>query len=316
MSDNINIYLSTDKNYFDKCIIAIISILHNHKGNEKLIINILNSDLSENEFKIANSIKADCQFEINFIHVEAETFTKYTKNLDMKYLTVNAFYRFLIPDIAPAEVKKVIYLDCDLILNGDICELYEQDIDGYKAGVIEDKLLKYRLSDLNLKSDKYFNSGVLLLNLEEIRKTDLLNETFEFYKNHSNNLEFHDQDILNGIWDNKVKFLDERFNAQSYCFLRMKKRYKKTGVQRINNPLIIHYTGSLKPWNIYCKHKLAYLWIKYKQLSPYRVNKTDLIKFKIKRYLSNILYIIKEEKYNNRYAVFIFGIRFSFGMKK
>lgn len=306
MSDIINIYFSCDKNYFEKCIISILSILDTHKTDEELSINIIHSDLSEKEFSIAKTIKSNCKFTINFIPINTDNFTKYTENQDMKYLSINAFYRFLIPSVSKADEKKAIYLDCDLLAVSDISELFHQDINGYKAGVIEDKIAAYRIKDLNLKSDKYFNSGVLLLNLDELKKSDLMNETYNYFIKNKGKLEFHDQDILNGIWDNQVKFLDEKFNAQSHCFLRMKKRYKKAGVIRINNPVIIHYTGSLKPWMPYCKHRKATLWTKYQQISPYKLSLFKLFHFKIKRFLSNILYIISNEE---KYVIFLFGIK-------
>lgn len=303
----INIYFSADANYFSKCIIAVVSLLKNHKTNEKLSIHILHSDLTEKELKIAKNLKADCNFETDFVYVEPELFQRYSKDKDMKYLSVNAFYRFCIPVIAPKNCKKALYLDCDLIVNEDISLLYNQDITGFKAGVVQDLLAGFQVKVLDLKSEKYFNSGVILMNLEELRKGNLIDETYEYFSKNKDIIEFHDQDILNGIWDEKVKFLDEKFNAQSYSFLRMKKRYKQAGVKRIKNPVIIHYTGSLKPWQTYCPHKKAHEWLKYQQLSPFKLKAGEVFALKLKRLLSKIIYISKEKKYKNRYTIFIFG---------
>ena len=304
--DVINIYFSTDKNYFSKCIIAITSMLENHKSAEKLSVHILTSDLGEEESKIAQSLAQKYNASIDFVQIDKKQFEIYTKEQNMKYLSINAFYRFFIPSVAPDECKKAVYLDCDLIVTGDISELYNQVIEEYKAGVIEDKMAKQQIKTLSLKGDKYFNSGVLLLNIEELRKTDFLRETVDYFNKNFEIIEFHDQDILNGIWDNQVKFLDERFNAQSHSFLRMKKRYKLAGVTRIYNPVIIHYTGSVKPWQINCIHKRALDWLKYQQMTIYKLSDFQVLLFKIKRFLTRIAYINYK---NSKLFISLFGMK-------
>lgn len=298
-ASEIHIYLSPSKSYLLQGVTAITSILSNHKTNEKLCFHIIHSDFTENEFKIKEFFENSFNnFSLDFVKIDGKVFDEYIKDRDLGYLAINTFYRFLISDIVPKEVKKVIYLDCDLIVVDDISKLYYEDINSCIAGVIEDKLAKKQIKNLSLNSNNYFNAGVLLLNIDEIKKTDILKDVFNYYENKKDRIEYFDQDILNGIWDGKVKYLDEKYNAQSYSFLRMKKRYKKVGVKRINNPVILHYSGSSKPWQIYCRHKKADEWFKYQQLTPYKLSNMELFIFKMKRFLSKIFYIETHQNYN------------------
>lgn len=304
--DTINVYFSADKHYFLQCITAITSMFENHKTEETLFVHILTCDLGEKENKIAQNLAKKYNAEIEFIYINQDDFKIYTQNQNMQYLSVNTFFRFHIISLVPRECKKVIYLDCDLIVTGEISELYNQDIENYFAGVIEDKMAYKQIDILGLKNEKYFNAGVLLLNLEEIRKTGFAEDVIGYFNKNMGLLKYYDQDILNAIWDSRVKFLDERFNAQSYSFLRMKKKYKKAGVKRIKNPVIIHFTGEIKPWHIYCNHRKASEWLKYRQLTVYKLNKTDLFLFHLKRILSKIFYF---QKYNMKIKFYIMGIR-------
>ena len=313
-NSNIHIYFATDANYLPQSAAAIASILANYKEYKMLNFHILYSDITEVQLKTFEKLKDDWNFNIDFIKINKDDFNQYAQNQDMKHLSIGAFYRFIIPQIAPKDINKVIYLDCDLIVKGDISELFNQDITGYMAGVIEDIVAKEQLQKLSMKSDKYFNSGVLLLNLEEIRKTNFISEILEYFNKNIDIIEFHDQDILNGIWDGKVKFLDDRFNAQSYYFFQ-KKRYKKMGIKQMQNPVIIHFTGSLKPWQIYCNHPLWMEYFKYLQLTPYKLNIPNLLEFNIKRVFAKMFYISKDPSYLKRYTVFIFGIKLYLGKK-
>ncbi|MBR6163911.1 glycosyltransferase [bacterium] len=304
--DTINVYFSSDKHYFLQCITAITSMFINHKTEERLSVHILTCDLGEKENKIAQNLAKKYNAEIEFIYINQEDFEIYTQNQNMQYLSINTFFRFHILSLVPQEIKKVIYLDCDLVVAGEISELYNQDIENYCAGVIEDKMAYEQIGILGLKNEKYFNAGVLLLNLGEIRKTKFEEDVIDYFNKNKRFLKYHDQDILNAIWDCRVKFLDERFNAQSYSFQRMKQRYKKAGVKRIKNPVIIHYTGEIKPWHIYCKHIKVSEWLKYQQMTEYKLNKFELFLFFLKRTLSKIFYV---HKLISLTYIYLFGIK-------
>lgn len=156
--------------------------------------------------------------------------------------TVGSLYRLRIPEILSQNVKKVIYLDSDIIVDMDLSELWNMDISNYLCAAAEDPFLKTGVQDFakdfGRNIDFYFNSGVLLLNLDKVRK--LFNKDFtlwqksvEFLKTHIE-ARFPDQDALNFLFCNNVLKLDKNYNLRSS--LLRKKKYEIV-------PCIYHMAG-------------------------------------------------------------------------
>ena len=138
-----------------------------------------------------------------------------------KSWTIGAMYRLFIPDVLPA-LEKVIYLDCDIIVNLDISELWNIDIEDKSFAAAPDDLLEvlktYSTRNLQLKlihvnKKLYVNSGVLVMNLRKIcADVDFSKIVFEWMERHTHLLMFSDQDALNSIFSGDIKILAFKFN--------------------------------------------------------------------------------------------------------
>lgn len=197
-------------------------------------------------------------------------------------VTQAIYYRLLIPDLLLGEnVQKAIYLDCDLMLNADISELWNVELGrNVLAAVAEtNEGCRYVSSPRALRlykelgipeKNKYFNSGVLVMNLEEWRKRNITAKVCNYLTENREQVIYHDQDGLNAIlWDSWLE-LPTDWNVMSYLFITEHKHQvinmeKETVEQLRRNPKIVHFTGWKKPWIEECVHPYASLYRKYAQ---------------------------------------------------
>ena len=297
-----HIYFCSDVNYLKFSTVTMASILFNAKKNTEIVFNIMSSDFTseiKNKITELKNIK-DC--EINFIDVDEEKFNKFKNKIDMGYLPITCFYRLLIPEYATQDIEKALYLDGDIIVREDLTELFNTDLTGFNAGVVEEKDA-IQIKNLNLKHDRYFNSGMLLLNLTELKKSNLADISLEYFMNNYKNFVCRDQDVLNGIWDGKTKFLSNRYNAVSF---------DKT----VKKPIIIHFTGyTKKPWKPFCNHKLKHEWLQYNQMTSFKKSLSELIVFKLTSFKEKTFSIRKDPTHKNYYSIRFLGVKFGVGTK-
>ncbi len=189
--------------------------------------------------------------EINFIDLEkfeADIIKRIPETVIKRY-TAGTLYRFFIPDLI--QVEKIIYIDSDVVVNLDIKELWNIDIENYamaatlhpkRKKTIYGKIFSYLRERIH-KSDrnKYFNAGVLLMNLKLIRETcNLFEISAKWLERYADTAYCPDQDALNSLFRGKIKFIDLKFNNQN----------PENEAETKNS--IIHTPGisDLKTWNM------------------------------------------------------------------
>lgn len=232
------------------------------------------------------------------------------------YITKESYYRFFIPELFCNKYNKVLYLDCDLICETDIKNLYNIDLKSYPLGAIKNPQNKtfseYRTFYLNLDEKTYFNAGVLLINTKRCMEFELKRKMFDTLKKYPNLL-CMDQDILNILFKGNNLLIDFSWNYQ-YSVALSPQNYKDSleieKYMKDKKPNIIHYTTSKKPWNYL--NKYSERWWYYCKKSPiYKELKPIYKKMKTKNILQNIFSIKKNIKNNYTYKLFkILGITF------
>ncbi|TDQ09979.1 glycosyltransferase family 8 protein [Pedobacter metabolipauper] len=158
-----------------------------------------------------------------------------------------AYGRLLLPELLQTEAR-VLYLDADLIIELDVLELTDFDLQNKAVAVVSGSTLRHALdhpflvNKLGLSLDSnYFNSGVLLFDLELWRKNKYKEQCLSIAKKYPNDLVSHDQTLLNAVFNNEFAYLPKNYNCPWYA-----------GKSRpnVSDRMIIHYLGSPKPWDI------------------------------------------------------------------
>ncbi len=178
------------------------------------------------------------------------------------YWTINMYYRLDIPWILN-DKDKAIYLDGDTLVRGDLQEMWDIDLGNDLCRGVPDpnQYGRYEiLKEHNPSCDKYINSGVLLVNCKAWRKVTGVRDTIKGYCQNIKNYDFRypDQDIINVICGGKINLLPFKFmrfnlfadieNEYNNCEYAKSFYTEKEFLEGKNNPVIVHYVGSEKPW--------------------------------------------------------------------
>ncbi|MFA5333848.1 MAG: glycosyltransferase family 8 protein [Candidatus Nanoarchaeia archaeon] len=249
-----NICYCVDKGFEKYAIASIISLFLNSKLKPKIHI-IHNKFTDKKKLKIVERM-----FKTKFSYYLTDDKLLYGLPVLGGY---SVYYRILIPKLLPKTIDKVLYLDCDTIVEEDLSGLFSIDLSNNALAAVEDyvairsdfKMLKKRLKIPKNKS--YFNSGVMLLNLEYLRRNDSSKKIISFLKKNNEKIVMHDQDGMNAVLFNKWIKIPETYNYIININLIFPKNI---------NPKIVHFAGLkpemikiINPNNVYCKKYYGYL---------------------------------------------------------
>ena len=179
-------------------------------------------------------------------------------------MPVSTYYKLELPTLLPPKVKKVIWLDCDLLILEDIGELWDTSIEGHKLGAVQDAIVPFvssrcgiaKHSELGIDgSAKYFNAGVMVADVDAWRKENVREKAMAYLKRHSGSVVFWDQEGLNAVLAGEWLEMDERWNHNA-SIPPSRKRLSGTGA-------IVHFAGSLKPWRFRSSDPLRNLYYEY-----------------------------------------------------
>lgn len=339
---NIPVIFSINKSYLTPVTVVIKSIIDNSASNFDFYILSTTLEPSDEEqlrqFVISNSPNSNMTV-INmkpYINQNLEHYMSRRKHYN--HISCETYFRFYIPELFQ-EYKKVIYLDSDILVFDDLKKIFDVDISGKYAAVVKDiwnrkghhtdtrphlSFEAYFNEIIGVKSEDYFNAGVLVLNLTLIRKKKLYTKFWDFaYENSP--LEFQDQDVLNAVFNGNVYYLETRWNLlkdfEDIYSLSKDLFIKKELDKARRNPGIVHYVGFDKPWKITTNsysyiiewwetfsktglltHKDKVQFNKIKTSSHYKIYKPFFV-FKIGTF--DILHIYR---CNFRYFVYLMGI--------
>ena len=284
-TENIDIVFSSDDNYAQHCCAAIASILLNSSPCCYFRFYILDGGISQKNKEKLSSIKSIRDFSLQYIDMAKYDFSMFPMN--RKYISVATYYRLLLLELLPEYVNKVIYLDCDIIVEQDIKILWDFDISNYLAGVVEDEGSISQIKRLELPlENNYFNAGVAVFNIEKLRTFNFKEKCINYYKENQERISLQDQDILNGVLNGSCRYLPLNWNTNSRLFFNNELEHNFTddeAVAAMKNPAILHYTDKVKPWQKNCIHPLKEEYWKY---LSYTAFKKQVIIHAIHKFLS------------------------------
>lgn len=227
------------------------------------------------------------------------------------HVTSETFLRLLIPAVIPVGIERVLYLDFDIIVNGSLKELFQYPFMGCSLLAVKANRDQRRLRDIKKingvpNGKKYFNAGVLVMNLEMLRDDEHFKREFvlDYLENHLNEIREDDQGYLNHFLWNKTKIINYKYNYNAaiyYCngydlFSRFKsiltliKEEKKAEREAI----IIHFRGASKPWDKKYNGQCSKLYFRYARDAGYYMNIRTHIAHKKAKFLNIVNLILKK----------------------
>ena len=256
-----NIVMASDNNYFKPLIVTVYSLLQNKDKKTRYQITILipgNFDRNNKE-TIIRLVSGYRGCKVAFVDM-AETYN--AVEMKIAHITTPTFYRLKLPEIISA--TRCLYLDVDVIVRKDLRGLFETDMgDNYVAGVKAAsyyKNSKHHAERIGIPAlDNYVNAGVLLMNLDAMRRDNLV-EAFD--KEVSVGYKSQDQDIINKVCYGKILVLPPEYNSMTKYKNSHPDKYdnddmkhlqicytKEEWIKACTDPYIIHYADKCKPWD-------------------------------------------------------------------
>lgn len=266
-----SICFATDEHYVSYLRVTLFSLLCNRNQEREYDIVVLHTGLTEEHIRSFFALTEPCEgVQLRFFDVsETTSDIQYETG---SYLSMATIYRLLLLSDMFAEYGKVLYLDCDLIVNEDVGLLFETDMTGHPVAAVEElgfRQLSYSKKALFLNGsepynadnyrkdalkmhhpEQYFNAGVVLFDLTHCRPDHTFQKAYQILT--EKKYSYNDQDVLNMLFDGKVTMLPAKWNYQN-CVEAFCDRYPDIyGPMyqdvRGEKPAIIHYVSSYKPW--------------------------------------------------------------------
>ena len=266
-----NILLTINKKYVKLVNILLNSIQLSNKDT-KFDVYILHRELDIEDKNIIESGLDLNKFNIKMIKIDEEevkNFPQYQKRYPKEI-----YFRLFATKYLPENLDKILYLDSDTLVINKLDELYNMDFEGnfYIATTHVKKILR-KINEVRLRIDDdvpYINTGVLLINLKELRKIDVQKEVCKFVENNSKKLMLPDQDIITALYGNKIKIVDAlRYNLgdRDLNLYNLNHIKNPIGLKWVKeNTVIIHYYGRNKPWNKNYRGKLGVFYYRLERI--------------------------------------------------
>ena len=256
IAEMMHIVFACDSNYAQHATVAMTSILRQTEHPEAVRFYILDDAIDTPvKEKITATVRAH-RADVQFCTVDATQFQDFFVS---GQLSRAAYFRLEMGNLLPADVHKVIYLDCDLIVRADIRGMWDFDMQGKPLAAVPDfgimassKDWKKKQVSLGVKPDDlYFNSGVLVVDLDAWRANDAGRRIERLAAEHD--YQHHDQDALNEFFYRNWTPLPLRWNVIPpvwYLFLKVlvRARFRRPAIEARQNIAILHYAGGYKPW--------------------------------------------------------------------
>lgn len=262
-SEQIDIALGTDSNFVQHAAVAVASVVRSAPGGRFRFI-ILHTGINAQSRGMVESVAPDSQFV--WTEVGENDLPPFVPHVQF---TRASLFRLGLEKLAPADCKRVVYLDADLVVTGDIRELWKIDLKGRALGAVDDENMDSVAfcKRWSLSPSSYFNSGVLLIDMEKVRRDKIFSRAIDVILEHDAKLTWKDQDALNvachGDWVN----VGAEWNVQRTTAIDYSRGRTKLLARR--SPKIIHFTGAEKPWLAASYHPWSWLYWRNLRRTPF-----------------------------------------------
>lgn len=274
ISNTMHIAFCLDNNYVPYCAGVIASVIENNKG-EKIVFHLFGDGISEdNSERLTAWINYFEDVSLKMYAISKDDFKDFP--VGDAYINISTYFRLLIPALL-ADLEKVIYLDCDVVVNGSLRELWNTDISSYAVAGVRDRIndcvrvynrLRYPMQD------GYLNAGVLLINLKRWREDGIFEKAVSIARTMPKQLKNHDQDIINLIYHDSKFFVDFKYNLLEYYmytedWLYLDRKYYPEIEMACHAPVIVHFCMPQKPWHYECINPYQEKFLKYMRMTPW-----------------------------------------------
>jgi lipopolysaccharide biosynthesis glycosyltransferase len=262
-----HVLVTLDANYLPPLKVLMNSLFRNN--NRPFTFYLLYSRIPEVEIELLKQFVERQGHQLVPIYVDPKLFADAPV---FRHYTVEMYYRLAAHQFLPPHLDRVLYLDPDIVAINPIDELYDMDFEGNMfiaaehthSTKVANLFNKLRLKTPNAKG--YFNTGVMMMNLELMRREVRMEDIYQFIRENRFKLVLPDQDVLNGLYWDKIKPVDGyryNYDARYYDMIQLLPNPKHDLYWIQENTVFIHYCGKDKPWKENYKGELGLFYKRY-----------------------------------------------------
>lgn len=264
-----DILVTLNENYLPQLKVMLTSLFLSCP-NEEIDIYLLHSSLSAPSVR---SLENFCEKSSGTLHEVLADKSLFEGAPATQQYPVEMYYRLLAGNLLPSTLSRVLYIDPDTLIINSIKALWDTDLRGnlFAACAHTGKTeLANDINRLRLGTEKYYNSGVLLIDLDAARREIVPQELFKFASEHRRELLLPDQDMLNAMFPTRILDLPDilwNYDARNYSNYYLRTSGEANTDWVMKNTGILHFCGKEKPWKPLYRHRFGILYKHYMQLS-------------------------------------------------
>lgn len=283
---DLHIAFSSDNNYVAHLGVAIISLLENNRGLNRIHIHVLENNISfENKEKLREIISSKASI---YFYELSGLLEKLDKQYNIpKTISISSYARLFLSEILDKKISKIIYADCDAMFMNSLEILWSLEIEKKSIAGVSDHVGVDNKIKIGLEiNSPYINAGFLLINLEKWRETRALEKILYFIESKNGNVTHHDQGVINACFKDDILILEPRYNVMTSFFdfkdvnairyyYGVENYYSQHEINEAKkNPVFVHFTPSFsrRPWVEGSRHPLKNTYYNYLLKTPFKNN--------------------------------------------
>lgn len=271
----LRIVCGVDGPYARHCAVMLRSLRQCHP-HHRLEVTLLHAGLDPQQALMLYGDAAPQLDALSLLQVDGELLKPFPVD---GHITPAAYLRLVLAEVLPPGMQRVLYLDCDILVRRSLDELWSLDLGDHVLAAVAAPNDPENCRRLRLDPARgYFNSGVLLIDLDRYRRFGIHQHAVEFVRRCPERLRWHDQDVLNHLLRHHWQPLADCWNAttpwwlQAGDALRPEVQPQDPDRHLPFAPALVHFTGGgwYKPWNFLCVHPHRHTYRRLAGLTPWR----------------------------------------------
>lgn len=254
-----NVVYASNDGYARHLGVSLYSLLE-HNRHMDIKVYILSAQMSAENQRILAGIACEFERDANIIEL-GDLHRRFDYPIDTRGFNISAMSRLFCAGVLPAQVQRALYLDCDTVVLRPLDKLWNTDLHGKPAGMVMEPTVYTEIkAAVDLKQEEaYYNSGVILMDLDLWRKENLEEKFLAYYRSKEGSLFACDQDTINGTLKGRIHTLSPGYNFfTNYTYFNYKtltaatRAYRRIPQREFElakkRPAIVHYMGDERPW--------------------------------------------------------------------
>lgn len=269
MTRRIHVAACCDENYVPYAAVMMLSALAS-TPNTPITFHLINCSISPESIRKLQDLIDRHNGQLEIYQPDDQLY----RGLPTLRYGEAVYQRINLPEYIPSDIGRILYIDADTLVLGDLDELWQLDLRDHLVAAVEN-LSPRACKDIGFPRAEYFNSGVLLIDLEGWRRESIHLQVTDYARENAHRLQYVDQCSLNAVLRGRWLRLMPDWNQQSDIYKVVKKYHEGSSyTQRdmedaILDPRIVHFTGKKKPWKVYCFHPFKAQYRAFLKTTPW-----------------------------------------------